>query len=361
MSSEFTPPAVEALWSRWEARFLAAGVDPIVIKDLKAEITTWDEWYPAWIAVAEETEAWAQRCVDEGHTLTAGSLFKRASMLYHYGGMVFLSDMDKHDHAGRKRVEAYAAAAPLLEVPGEPVTIDFDGVPLKGYLSVPPSDTPPPVVVYVTGWEGSKEESSMAIDEMHERGLATLTMDFPGIGETLQHLPMTGNYGPPVSAVIDFLQARDDIDPSRIALEGTSRGGLLASKGAAHDPRVAALAAVGPGYETRRLTWPGMDSLVTAYLQHLFHVDSPEAAEERVAQPDLSLEGAPGRITCPTLIVTDDQESEAQYGGSVRFYEELAATDKKLLVISGAERNGLRRVYLVRPMVADWLADKLLG
>jgi dienelactone hydrolase len=360
MSWLFSPPPVQSLWVRWRPRFLAAGVDPILIDELQDKITTWDEWCPAWREVAEETERWAQRALEAGHELTAGELLTRASILYHYGGMVFLSDMEQFAYMERRRVETYRRGGPLLPIPAQAIMIEFKGAPIPGYLRVPPSDGPTPAAVLVTGWEGCKEESGASTNALLARGIATVAIDGPGIGETLRHLPMTGDYGPALSAVIDALQQRDDIDPDRIALLGTSRGSLLAAKGAAHDPRVAALATIGPGYETRRLGWgKGTEGLVEAYLQHLFHLNSPGAVAERIAASDLSLEGVASKITCPTLVVTDDEESEAQYEGSKRFHDEVAGP-KRVAIVSGAQRNGLRRVYLVRPLVADWLADRLL-
>ena len=359
MSWSFTAPPVPSLWKRWTPRFLAAGVDPIVIDELRAQIAEWDEWCVAWHEVAEETEHWAQRALDDGHHLTAGTHFTRASILYHYAGMVFLSDMDQVARSARRRVEAYARGAPLLQIPAQAVAVEAEGVAMPGYLRVPPAERPPPVVVLLPGWEGCKEEAGIAVDALLARGLATFTIDGPGIGETLEHLPMTGNYGPTVSAVIDVLQERYDVDGTRIALEGVSRGALLAARAAASEPRVAALAVIGPGYETRMLHWgPGMDELAAAYMQRLFHEESVQRVRERVDASDFSLEGVAACITCPTLVVTDDQESESQYRGSTRFYDELVA-NKELAVVSGAQRNGFRRVHFVRPMVADWLADQL--
>ncbi len=357
MSWTFTPPPVADLWRYWTPRFIAAGVVPVVIEQLRAEVGSWDEWSPAWTRLADETERWAEQALEEGHELTAGELLTRVAILHHFAGMVLLDDMDAFHEAERRRVDAFARGGPLLDIPTQAVAIPFQGVEMPGYLRVPPSDGPVPVVVFVNGWEGVKEGAD-STTAMLARGLATFTMDGPGMGETLHHLPLTGHYGPAVAATFDVLGAREDIDENRMALHGGSRGGLLAARAAAYEQRVAALSTVGPGYETRRLTWTeGMEGLVDVFLQHLFHVDSVEAANERVAQDDLCLEGIPEQITCPTLIVTDDSAAE-RFDGSMRFYEELTGP-KRLAIVPGAQRNGHRRSYIVKPLVADWLADQL--
>lgn len=360
MTWSFTTPSADTLWELWRARYIGAGVDPIVIRQLEAAIDGWDDWCPKWHAVARETEEWAERSLQAGNTLTAGELFTRASILYHFGGMMVIDDMDLFHESHRRCVEAYAKGAPLLKVPGQPVKVPFQGIEMPGYLRVPRAEVPPPVAVFVNGWEGRKEESGMNVEHMLDRGVATFSFDGPGIGEVLPHLPMTGEYGPALNAVYDTLSQRDDIDPDRIALVGISRGAFLAAKAAAEEPRAAALAMVGPGYVNGMLhLGDDLKSLIGEYMQFIFHQDSPEALEERLAAGDLDLEGVGQRITCPTLVVTDDHESEAQYGGSVRLHSELASTEKTLAVVSGAQRNGLARVYIVRPLVADWVANTL--
>lgn len=359
MSWSFEPPPVEDLWDYWIPRFIAAGVDPAVITQLREEIGHWDEWHPAWTRFADETEGWAERALQEGNTLTAGELLVRAAILHHFAGMVLVDDMDKFTEAEDRRVAAFRRGGALLDPPTIPIAVPFQGIEMPGYLRVPKdADGPVPVVVFVNGWEGVKE-STTSTEALLARGIATFTMDGPGIGETLRRLPMTGDYGPPIAAAFDVLEARDDIDGSRLAIHGGSRGGLIGARAAAYDKRTAALAVVGPGYETRRLTWsPGMQGLVDAFMQHLFHTDSVEAANERANQPDFSLQGIGEQITCPSLVVTDNDAAE-RAEGTLRFYEELA-DPKTLLVVPGAQRNGHRRAYIVQPYIADWFAKQLL-
>lgn len=358
MSWEFTPPPVEALWRRWYARFLASA-DPMVVNELREQITSWDQWCAAWSTVAKQAEDWAKRALEKGDRLTAADLLVRASVLYHIGGMVFLSDMDQFEEAERKRVETFRRGGAMLPVPTQPITVPFKGVDLPGYLRVPPADGPVPVVVFTYGWEGCKEGFGTAGNELVARGVATLALDGPGIGETVGKLPFSGEFGPVLAAAYDVLEQHPDIDGDRMGVAGGSRGGLPAARAAAYEKRCKAVASVGPGWETRMINWgPGMESLAAVYVQRMFHADSQESLAERLQADDLSLEGVGERITCPALVFTDDQESDAQHGGTMRFYEEIAGP-KELLVISGAERNGLARAYLMRPLVADWLARQL--
>ena len=81
----------------------------------------------------------------------------------------------------------------------------------------------------------------------NDLGYATLRFDFRGCGES------TGKPGwvlpydqvADARAAVDFLLTRNDIDPARIALSGTSYGASVAVYAAGLDPRVAAVIAQG--------------------------------------------------------------------------------------------------------------------
>lgn len=367
MVGSFTPPAPRPLLRFWRGRFLGAGVDPIALDRLERQVEEWNDWYTGWIELAEESERAGNEALEAGHRLTAGEHLVRASVLYHFGGGIFLSDPDKFAESHHRCVEAYRRGSALLPIPAQPIEFDYDGVPIPGYLRVPPgSDGPAPVVAFVPGWEGSKESPGPTAEFLLARGMATLTIDGPGLGETRERLPLTGNYGPMFTAVLDQLAGRDDVDAGRVGLLGTSRGALLAARATAQEPRIAALATVGPGYETRHMTWgEGTEELIGEYLKLQFHKNTLDDVDARLREDDLTLAGIGEQIHCPTLVVTDDPAGDwhranqyAAQGDAITFYEEVAGP-KRLAVIPGADRNGYGRIYLVRPLVADWLADQL--
>jgi dienelactone hydrolase len=350
------PPDVATVWRRWEPRFIAAGVDANIVTRLKSAIATWDEWLPAWTEVADELAESAQEAFDRGRTLTAGQLWARASVLHHFGGMYMISDLEQFDTAHEHAVQTFRTAAPLLEPPAHRVVGRLDGVEVAGYLRVPPSSPPPPVVMLFNGFEGTKEESNQRVGDLHERGLATLAWDGPGRGETWRNLPMTGDYGPAAGAMIDVLEHRDDIDASRIGAMGPNRGGFLAAKAAAHDPRIRALAVTSPGYDRRQTDWK--TGYEEAFFLHLFQVGSSHELAELPAAQSLTLEGEAHKISCPTLIIAGDRDQGTHFEGSKRLYAELTA-EKEWAVVKGSERNGNNVPYIVRPLMADFLAERL--
>src|SRR5262249_9407278 len=134
------------------------------------------------------------------------------------------------------------------------------------------------------------------------------------------------------------------------------RGGFVAAKCTAYDPRIRALAVVSPGYDRRYQEWATPYDM--SFLMHIFHVRSREALEVRLAEDDLTLEGQAGSIRCAALVIADNEESQNQFEGSRRLFNEIAGP-REWLVLPGSQRNGLKIPYLVMPLTADFLAEQL--
>jgi esterase FrsA len=122
----------------------------------------------------------------------------------------------------RKAAKHYAPALQIVEIP-------FEGRKLVGYLQIPSGLTKPPLVMHWGGVDGWKEDRQRASSFIHRTGIATLTVDMPGTGES----PVV--YGDPAaersySTWLDHLAARSDIDGGRIAVWGGSFGAYWAAR-----------------------------------------------------------------------------------------------------------------------------------
>jgi 2,6-dihydroxypseudooxynicotine hydrolase len=358
IETPFLTNDVPAIWRRWEARFVSTGLDFNVLLKLKKEITDWSVWCERFSAEAADREAFGDAAMLRGHTLTAAEAWSQASILYHYGGMYFISDMSQFWHAHRASVSAFAKAAPYLYPPAERMDVDFKGVKIAGYLRKPAGVHRPPVVIGISGFEGSKEAGQHRNEELLERGIANFSFDGPGRGESWEQLPMTGDYGPIVSAIIDALEKRGDVDARHIGVTGPNRGAFLAAKAAAHDPRIKAAALASPGYARRETKWD--DPCQVAFDMHLFHLKTPEELRERLEGPDLTLEGEAQNIKCPVLMIAGGRDDKGHFDGSRRLYDEMQG-EKHWVVFPDSERNGNNVPFKVRPIIADFLAEKLNG
>ncbi len=347
---------VAEVWRRWEPRFIAAGVDWNILQRLHASIDDWSEWCAAWSEIGDELSGFAEEAFAEGRALSASGLWAHAALLYHFGGMYFISDREQMQRANTLAAETFAKAAPHFEIPAVPLSVPFAGSEIKGYLRVPPSDTPPPVVLFFSGFEGTKEENQVRTKEFLERGLATLSWDGPGRGES-EHIPMTGDVTPIAGAWIDLLSQRGDVDVTRIGATGPNRGAHAAAKTTARESRITALAAASPGYDRRSADFRSPYEI--AFFLHLFHLDSEDELRARLTDDDLTMEGEAQNIRVPSLIVAGDRDFGPQFEGSKRLVEEISGEPKRFVVVKGAERNGNNVPYLIRPLIADFLAEHL--
>ncbi|MDE3088230.1 MAG: alpha/beta hydrolase [Chloroflexota bacterium] len=112
---------------------------------------------------------------------------------------------------------------------------------------------PYPAVVICHGIGSRKENQSGFAGFMAQHGFAALCFDFRGHGESegqLDDHPLDD-----VSAAIDLIAGREEVDRSRLALRGSSMGGMLALHAAARDRRVQAIAAIAPAVEAATAEW----------------------------------------------------------------------------------------------------------
>ena len=102
---------------------------------------------------------------------------------------------------------------------------------------------PAPTVVVLNGMDNAKEMSIFfAGREFARRGINTLALDGPGMGETrrIRDMPSRYDYEVPGTAAFDFLAKRSDVDAKRIVIFGYSFGGYYSSRVAAFEKRYAA-------------------------------------------------------------------------------------------------------------------------
>ena len=148
-----------------------------------------------------------------------------------------------------------------------------------------------PLVLLIPGLDSTKEEFFHWENVFLARGMATLSMDGPGQGETGFTLPIRADYEVAVAALLDDLSARAEprIDLTRVGAAGVSLGGYYAPRAAAFEPRIRAVAAISGPYDFGEI-WEQLPPLT----REAFTVfgTRPPASDERDAR------GA-GRATQP--------------------------------------------------------------
>jgi pimeloyl-ACP methyl ester carboxylesterase len=124
-----------------------------------------------------------------------------------------------------------------------------DGVKLAGALTLPRSKGPFPAVLFITGSGPQDRNESLfghkpfllLADYLTRLGVATLRVDDRGIGGSTGSIAnsTSENFAADVTAGIEYLKTRKEINPKQIGLIGHSEGGLIAPMVAAQNGDVA--------------------------------------------------------------------------------------------------------------------------
>lgn len=336
-------------------RMIAAGVPLYDFEQLEASSPTMDAWMSNGMRLAAEHERRAQDAEAAGHALTAADGFVRASICYHFAQFLYYGDAELKRTARTRSADLFRRAAPRLDPPPRMVTISVDGAPLYGYLRRPrsvPEGAAVPCVLLVPGLEATKEELYTFTDVFLDRGIATFNLDGAGQGETWERLPLSAAaYPRGVSAIVDHLAGRGDIDMARLAVVGVSLGGLLAPLSAALEPRLRACVSICGQFD-----WSSRE-LAPMLLKGLGHI-TQSADEERTRAAALSLTMAPvaDRLTVPTLVVHAGQDKISATEEAYR-YQQACGANVAVHIFPEANHVCHNIGHIYRPFVADWVAD----
>jgi alpha-beta hydrolase superfamily lysophospholipase len=201
------------------------------------------------------------------------------------------------------------------------------------------------------------------------RGISTLMVDQPGVGEALrlQQLPAIVESEVWAGAVVDWLQARGEIQPELIGTCAWSLGGYYAPRAAAFEKRLKLCVAWGANYnwgelQKRRLAREG-DRPVPHYWEHVQWVWGKDTLEEFMAfAPRVTLEGVMEKITVPILITHGANDRQIPLEYAHKQYETAINSPKRELKIFTAREGGIEHASAdnmtnARDYIADWVAE----
>ena len=174
---------------------------------------------------------------------------------------------------------------------------------LDGYFRKPngPAGTKYPVVIPFEGADTMMEATIQGGAAYVARGMAYLAVDFPGQGGALRlkdlHLPPDTDRV--IKAMIDYLETRQDVDATKIGLQGISMGGYGVPRAAAGESRVKVAMMSSGSYD---LGADLFDYYPPIQERVRWIIGAKDLGDARKKLMTYTMEGKATRIECPMLI-----------------------------------------------------------
>jgi alpha-beta hydrolase superfamily lysophospholipase len=229
----------------------------------------------------------------------------------------------------------------------------FEGI--AYHLWLPRSREPVPAVIVFHGAGSQKENHADFARAALANGFAALTFDNRGHGET------EGSLGAGVIADLQrlarFVAERPEVDARRVAVRGSSMGGLLAIHLAATSDAVSAVIAICPAsermmLETVRPVAAGKPAPPGTYLDSM-RIDAPPLAawlEEYEVGDAVERLGEK-----PLLVIHAKGDEQVPYQHSEELYAR-AAEPKRLLLLEGGDHRSAQHDAEIQGESLRWLA-----
>ncbi|SAK52403.1 dipeptidyl aminopeptidase/acylaminoacyl-peptidase-like protein [Caballeronia glebae] len=349
---------------------------PLIEASKQPDATGTADFREAWSRMAEQLCELAAEDEAHGRPISAGDKYNRAAIY-----LLTCERLQAHGAAGR--VELYrrflAVFARGIALSGENcerVAIPYDGTHLSAlYVRAQGVEGRAPILVQVNGLDSTKElKYRVGLPQwLARRGVSSLVVDQPGSGEALRLQGLHARYDSEhwASVIVDWLEQRNDVDATRIGLEGVSLGGYFCPRAVAFEPRYACGVVWGANHDwrdvqKRRLQREG-DFPVPHYWEHVRWVwgaadmDAFLEIAERV-----HLDGVLDRVKVPFLVTHGEQDSQIPLHWAQRTYEQLVNSPRRELKIftereGGVQHSSFDNSANAGAYIADWVAQTLGG
>ena len=326
------------------------------------QTTDREVWQEEWSRTAQEVAALGQTALDAGDITTARRAFFRSCSYWRHSEFFLGSSDPRREQAYVEGTTNFRRAVDLTDRVIERIEVPFEGKTMDGYI-VRPDNTGEkrPTVLFLGGADSWAEELYfLGGSEFPARGMNLVMVDTPGRGSSLRFKEMYSrpDYEVPVAAILDFLEARDDVDADRFGLAGVSFGGYYAPRAAAYEPRVKAVAA-----------WCGTWSILTDFyefypplqeqLQWLTGSKNDAEAREKLAK--FTLDGVAEKLNVPVYVMHGTKDIIMDINGAQRFVDALTTDDVTVDIYDGAGSLHCSYDYfsVATARLSDWFLHRI--
>lgn len=325
-----------------------------------------ESWHVEWKRIGDRNWHRGLEAEKNGHIRTAMNCFLRAADYYRQAEF----HLEPTDPRRLPTFEAMEACSKkfisYLNPPGEAVDIPYeDGKPICGYfVRAPFPGERLPVLICMGGLDSIKDE--MWFMQAHgclQRGISVLMIDGPGQGGTLRRHGIANRVDVEVAIgkCIDWLEQRDDVDPKRIAVCGSSLGGYYAARAGCYEHRLAAAISHGAIWDVYEM-WgeKGEDFGLAMHIKWVFGKPTMKEAMEKAKA--FTLDGHLDHMKCPYLILHGGYDVLTVTGATKAYeYAKAKGVNVTFRVVdpeeTGAEHCQHDNPTIGQELLADWLAD----
>lgn len=334
-------------------------------------------FFASWCGLADRLVGQAKADEHLGRHISASSKYRRACIYYMTAERMQSQGYAPRAAAYAKMLDAMTQSARLGGLNVERVEIPYEGTSFPGlFVRGHRSDGhPAPCMIFTNGLDSVKEMiywCGMG-DDLARRGISTLMIDHPGVGEALRLKKLAGVHDSErwASAAVDYLETRDDVEASRIGIIGWSLGGYYAPRAAAFEKRLKLCVSWGANHfwgelQKRRLKREG-ENPVPHYWEHVMWVFGKQDMDAFMAfAPEMTLDGIVERIEAPYLVTHGQNDRQIPLEAAHRSFDQAVRSAKRELRIFTPEDGGVEHVSAdnqapAREFIVDWIAETFAG
>ncbi|MES3000885.1 MAG: alpha/beta fold hydrolase [Pseudomonadota bacterium] len=329
----------------------------------------------AWKSAAERVERLAEADEARGNRRAAGGKYARVAGYYFAAERQTSRQDPERPLLYRSMLDTFAKYIALRQEPCERIEIPYEnGQTLPAlYVRGKGDAARKPCVVHFDGMDVNKEWLYLSgmPTELAQRGVSTLVVDHPGVGEALRR-GMKGivETERAASACVDWLETREDVHPDRIGMMALSLGGYYSMRAAAFEPRFRCAVAWGAAYDfgarlALKLQGTGTPPSLHHFYDHVQWFTGASNMDEALAfARRLTLNGILDRIRCPVLIAHGENDRQVPLDDAKRvFAEAVNSVGKELKVHTiaegGSEHCSVDNLSITTDYIAHWIARTL--
>lgn len=335
---------------------------PEDVESVLSRVTSKDPelWATEWSRVAKPYEEAGAKYEQSGKLKEACAAYVQAYTYYATGRYPVPHTPGKMK-CFRKSLELYEKAGRYFEPPLERIAVPFGDKRIPIYLRIPRGGRKHSVVINFGGIDSFKAESYEYDEALQEAGMGTCAVDMPGVGECPIKASPTADAL--YSAIIDHLEKRPDVDPSRIAIMGRSFGGYWAAKMAFVEAKRLRAAVVWGGgvHYFFQEDWLRESTNAESYLMDhdiarckIFGVDNVDELAKVFPALSLKTQGWLEKPSCPMLIVNGKDDLQTPIADLYILLEYGAPKSSR--VFPGGHMGQTPQTL---PTIINWLKSEL--